>query len=59
MREVRMVRRVDTNEYRRASVSEVKRRMASRALIFEGVDGDEETNTVTYYYRPPIAGVEE
>lgn len=29
-----------------------------RPLVLEGVDGDEAENTVTYWYRNAIAGVE-
>lgn len=51
--DVRMIRRrADSTEYRRAPIAEVRRRLASRLIVFEGVDGDEETDTVTYWYRP-------
>jgi hypothetical protein len=50
--DIRMVRRVGSYEYREASKSEVRRRLAADRIVFEGVDGDEAANTVTYWYRP-------
>lgn len=42
---VYMIERAD-GSYRRASRSQITDRH-----VFEGVDGDEETNTVTYWFR--------
>ena len=47
---VRMVERKDGSGYRRVGEAEYQRRAAT--LRAEGVDGDEETNTVTYWYTP-------
>lgn len=45
---VRMIERVDGTGYRKVTMSEYLG-MASR-LRLEGVDGDEQANTVTYWY---------
>jgi hypothetical protein len=43
-------RNVKETYIRKMSPSEYEKRSAH--LAFEGVDGDEETNTVTYWYKP-------
>lgn len=48
---IRMVERADGSSYRRCSTSEVQRLTDAGTIEFEGVDGDEYANTVTYWYR--------
>lgn len=48
---VRMIVRRSLDSYRQVSETEYQRRSA--ALHLEGVDGDEETDTVIYWYRVP------
>lgn len=48
--EIRMIERADGSGYRRGSTSEVRRLLTVGTIEFEGVDGDEHANTVTYWY---------
>lgn len=57
LRVLRMVERagggrggVAAGEYRKASECEVASRLVRGLIEVSGVDGDEETNTVTYWY---------
>lgn len=45
-----MVQRLDGTGYRAMSPSSRDRMVAAGRIRMEGVDGDEETNTVTYWY---------
>jgi hypothetical protein len=45
-----MVQRVDSNDYRAAGTAEVCRMLDRGTIRLEGVDGDEDANTVTYWY---------
>lgn len=49
---VYMIQRAD-NGYRRVSRSAIP-----EGFVLEGVDGDEDANVVTYWFRRPIVGVE-
>ena len=46
---IRMVERED-GSYRTGSASAIGRRLDAGTLRLAGVDGDEEANTVTYWY---------
>jgi hypothetical protein len=46
----RMVQRADGTGYRRVSEKQYQRLSAAGRVVFEGVDGDESTDTVTYWY---------
>lgn len=48
---VYMVQRVDGRGYRRVTFDEVRKAMALDRIYFEGADGDEGTNVVTYWYK--------
>lgn len=50
MTTVRMIERADRSGYRRASTSEARRGLDAGTLRLEGADGDEATDTVTYWY---------
>lgn len=54
---IRKVQMRSTDSYRTVSEAEYQRRADS--LRLEGVDGDEETNTVTYWYIPKFKVEEE
>lgn len=49
-----MIQRKRGTGYRKAYQSEVDRLSNAGRIKLEGVDGDEEANTVTYWYRQRI-----
>lgn len=48
---IRMIERADRNGYRRASASVVAALLNRGTIRLEGVDGDEDANTVVRWYR--------
>jgi hypothetical protein len=53
---VRMVERVERGRYRRASRSEITRMLDAGTIVLEGADGDEELDTVTYWFSRDTEG---
>jgi hypothetical protein len=52
---IRMVERADGEGYRQVSEAELRRIQAASGVRLEGVDGDEDANSVTYWYtRDPL-----
>jgi hypothetical protein len=49
-----MVARVDGKGYRQVSRAEMVRMRAAGTIRFDGVDGDENANTVTYWYTREV-----
>lgn len=54
MKTIRKVQRVGSGEYRNAGTSEVRAMLDRGTIRFEGVDGDEEADTVTYWYTRSV-----
>lgn len=58
IRVIRMVQSAtDPNKYNQRTSSQMN--CMTTKLILEGADGDEESNTVTYWYRRAIPGEDE
>lgn len=49
-KDIYKVERTDGTGYRKISRAEMVRMRNAGTIRFEGVDGDEEANTVTYWY---------
>lgn len=58
VKSVYMVERLDGDGYRKVFPEELRRMLERQVVTLEGVDGDEEANTVTYWYRRLVAGVD-
>lgn len=56
-RTIRMVERADRNGYRETSTSETRHLLDTGTVRFEGVDGDEDANTVVYWYTRDVEDV--
>lgn len=48
----------DPARYRRVGEDNMNRLLQSGSVVLEGADGDEDANTVTYWYRRAIAGLD-